>query len=208
MYREVTAEQALKRLEEGNKRFVSGMRSIEAMNSIFQKKELVKNGQRPFAIVLTCSDSRVPAEILFDQGLGDLFVVRVAGNVVAPALLASIEFAASTFGTALCVVMGHSHCGAVKASLSHYQTKEKLPSQNLTDLVARIEASVDYCVKHNEATTESEMVKTITTHHVKRSAELVMKESPILQDLHKQGRFSIVSAEYDLETGIAVFHDK
>jgi len=208
MYREVSAEQALAKLEEGNKRFVNGTRSIEAMNSIFLKKQLVKDGQRPFAIILTCSDSRVPAEMLFDQGLGDLFVVRVAGNVVAPSLLASIEFAASNFGSALCVVMGHSHCGAIKASLSHYHTKSKLPSQNLTDLVARIESSVEYCVKNKEASTEEEMVSTLTTHHVKRTAELLMSESPVLQELSKQGRFKIVSAEYDIETGHAVFHTK
>jgi len=113
-----TAEETLKRLMEGNRRFVEGVRSIEPLSSHLRMNDLAKNGQKPFVIVLTCSDSRSPVEMIFDQGVGDVFVVRVAGNVVAPSLLASIEFAAVNFGSPLFLVMGLTQCGAVNATIS------------------------------------------------------------------------------------------
>ena len=133
----IGAQDALERLREGNKRFVSGVRSLETLMSPLQRSELVE-GQTPFAVILGCSDSRVPVEIVFDQGLGDLFVIRVAGNVVAPSQIGSVEFAAETFGTRLVVVLGHSLCGAISATLSQLQQPSEKQSRNLQSIVDRI----------------------------------------------------------------------
>src|ERR671916_700570 len=138
----VTAQEALERLKEGNKRFVHHLRSAEVMLSQLRRGELVK-GQNPFAIVLGCSDSRVPAEIVFDQGLGDLFVIRVAGNIVASSQVGSVEFAAERFGTPLVVVLGHSRCGAVEATLEELMRPKENQSRNLRSIVDRIRPSVE-----------------------------------------------------------------
>src|SRR5512134_558202 len=116
----ISAKDALDRLREGNHRFVSNIRSLDTLLSHTRRADLVA-GQQPFAIVLGCSDSRVPAELVFDQGFGDLFVIRVAGNIVAPSQVGSVEFAASRFGTRLVVVMGHTQCGAIIATLEELQ---------------------------------------------------------------------------------------
>jgi len=135
---------ALELLEEGNRRFVTGVRSVEPLLSHLKLQELAENGQRPFAVVLTCSDSRSPAELVFDQGLGDLFVVRVAGNVVAPSLLASIEFAVSNFGSPIVLVLGHTQCGAITASIQHKKEPHvPLPSVHLEELVGRIMPAIN-----------------------------------------------------------------
>src|SRR5690242_17936990 len=137
----VTAQEALERLREGNKRFVNHLRSAEAILSQLRRGELAK-GQAPFAIVLGCSDSRVPAEIVFDQGLGDLFVIRVAGNVVAPSQIGSVEFAAEAFGTRLVVVMGHSKCGAITATINELRRPTENQSRNLRAIVDRVRPAV------------------------------------------------------------------
>src|SRR5438876_332564 len=137
-----TAREALNRLREGNRRFASDMRSAESLSSLTRRAELV-TGQQPFAIVLGCSDSRVPAEIVFDQGLGDLFVIRVAGNVVAPSQIGSVEFAASRFHTRLVVVLGHSQCGAVVATLEELQQTADHQSRNLRSIVDRVRPAVE-----------------------------------------------------------------
>src|SRR5438045_3804888 len=126
----ISAREALGRLREGNSRFVSGALSRETLTSQTRRSELAA-GQEPFAIILGCSDSRVPAEIVFDQGLGDLFVVRVAGNIVAPSQIASVEFAAERFGTPLVVVLGHSRCGAMLATVEELMRPEPDQSQTL-----------------------------------------------------------------------------
>lgn len=128
-------ENALTQLIEGNKRFTSGLRSVNSLATIERLPELAEKGQKPFAIILSCSDSRVPAEIVFDQGAGDLFMVRVAGNTVAPSLLASMEFAATNFGSPLIVVMGHTNCGAVNAAIKLMNDKVATASlgKNLRD---------------------------------------------------------------------------
>src|SRR5260221_3196407 len=131
------ARAALDRLREGNRRFASDMRSAESLSSLTRRAELV-SGQQPFAIVLGCSDSRVPAEIVFDQGLGDLFVIRVAGNIVAPSQIGSVEFAADRFGTRLVVVLGHSMCGAIQATLDELGRPSTDQSPNLRAIVDRI----------------------------------------------------------------------
>lgn len=137
----VLSQEALERLQAGNQRFVSGVQSLSTLSSRARRSDLVA-GQAPFAIILGCSDSRVPAEIVFDQGLGDLFVIRVAGNIVAPSLVGSVEFAADKFGTRLVVVLGHSHCGAIQATLEELERPSVNRSPNLHSIVDRIRPSV------------------------------------------------------------------
>src|SRR5215813_1321372 len=138
----ISAREALKRLQDGNRRFTSSVRGTEPYLSHARRAELAKN-QEPFAIILGCSDSRVPAEIVFDQGLGDLFVIRVAGNIVAPSQVASIEFAAARFGTRLVVVLGHSQCGAILATLEEMDRPPENRSESLRSIVDRVRPAVD-----------------------------------------------------------------
>jgi len=138
----ISARDALDRLREGNRRFVSGIRSSDTLTSQTRRSELAA-GQAPFAIILGCSDSRVPAEIVFDQGLGDLFVIRVAGNIVASSQVGSVEFAAGRYGTRLVVVLGHSQCGAVIATLEELQQPTGDQSRNLRSIVDRVRPSVE-----------------------------------------------------------------
>src|SRR6266487_6625935 len=142
----IPAREALDRLREGNRRFASGARSSEMLTSQTRRSELAA-GQEPFAIILGCSDSRVPAEIVFDQGLGDLFVIRVAGNIVAPSQVGSVEFAAARFGTPLVVVLGHSQCGAISATLEELRRPTETQSKNLRAIVDRVRPSVEGLLK-------------------------------------------------------------
>jgi len=137
----MTSAEALDRLREGNRRFVAGEINLETLASRARRGDLVE-GQAPFAIILGCSDSRVPAEIVFDQGLGDLFVIRVGGNIVAPSQVGSVEFAAERFGTPLVVVMGHTQCGVVTAALEAVLDGGGDSSRNLRSLVDRVRPAV------------------------------------------------------------------
>src|SRR5690606_17974308 len=138
----LSVDEALERLREGNERFASDVRSSEAVVNGMRRAE-VAAAQEPFAIVLGCSDSRVPAEIIFDQGLGDLFVIRVAGNIVAPSQVDSVEFAAERFGTRLVVVLGHSTCGAIRATLEELARPAEARSTRLRSIVDRIRPSIE-----------------------------------------------------------------
>lgn len=197
----MTPSEAIQRLREGNHRFVSGVRAVEPLLSHLRMKELAHKGQKPFAIVLTCSDSRSPAEMIFDQGLGDLFVVRVAGNVVAPSLLASIEFAAANFGSAVVLVLGHSLCGAVQATLEHTRDPYRpLPSPYLEELVGRIrpavEQTIQACGGHSP-----DLLDLSTEANVVRSMRLILEQSQIMRNLVTEGRTSIEGAVLDIATG-------
>jgi len=162
--------EALKRLMEGNERFINGFRSVEPLFSHKKMAELSENGQKPFVIVLTCSDSRSPVEMIFDQGIGEVFVVRVAGNVVAPSLLASMEFAAANFGSTLLLVMGHTKCGAVNATLQHCKNPaEVLPSVHLEELVSRIRPAVEKTVMKFGYIKDPQMLELCSIENVKRS---------------------------------------
>lgn len=199
----MSPSQSMKKLVEGNERFVSGLRSIEPMMSHLKLEQLAKNGQKPFAIILTCSDSRSPAEMLFDASIGDLFVVRVAGNVVAPSLLASIEFAAANFGSPLVVVLGHTLCGAIKATVDHTQdSSKKLPSVHLEELVGRIRPSVDRCLSHVHG---GDLISEVTLENIRRSRELILEQSTIIRGLVKDGSISVVGALLDISTGRVQF---
>src|SRR6201994_3017723 len=138
----IPALEALQRLREGNQRFASDTRSSESLISPRRRAELTA-GQEPFAAILGCSDSRVPVEIVFDQGLGDLFVIRVAGNIVAPSQIGSIEFAAEQFGTRLVVVLGHSNCGAIETTLQQLKRPKENQSRNLRSIVDLVRPSVE-----------------------------------------------------------------
>jgi carbonic anhydrase len=193
--------EALERLIEGNRRFTTGMRSVEPLLSHMKMADLAKNGQKPFAIVLTCSDSRSPAEMIFDQGLGDLFVVRVAGNVVAPSLLASIEFAAANFGSPIIVVLGHSLCGAVNATIQHTKNPTNpLPSPHLEELVGRIRPAVEGTLRECSID-HPELLQRSTSENVKRSIRLIESQSEIVKNLIQSGKLAIRGAVLDIATG-------
>ena len=203
----MSAPEALGRLREGNRRFAAGLLSTEVLATHTRRADLV-GGQRPFAIVLGCSDSRVPAEIVFDQGLGDLFVIRVAGNIVAPSQVGSVEFAAIRFGTPLVVVLGHSRCGAIEATLEELRQPAGTRSRNLRSIVNRIRPSVEALLatelRHDPDALAREAVKA----NVRASVDHLRHGSEILEDLTAASGLRIVGAEYSLETGLVEFHDE
>jgi len=202
----IDAISALKRLQEGNQRFVNGLRSIETMMTHTKRDELT-GGQEPFAIILGCSDSRVPAEIVFDQGLGDLFVIRVAGNIVAPSQIGSVEFAASQFNTRLVVVLGHSQCGAVCATVEELKRPNREQSQNIKAIVDRIRPSVEP-FKATELWNDDEaLVEQAMRANVRASANQLRHGSNILENLSENHGLLIVGAEYSLETGEVIFFE-
>jgi carbonic anhydrase len=185
--------EALQKLMDGNKRFVSG--SLAQKDLSAKKREELAKGQKPFATVLTCSDSRVPPEILFDQGLGDVFVVRVAGNVVDPIALGSIEYAAEHLGSPLVLILGHSKCGAVKATL---EAKGK-PEGNIGAIVKKIMPAAAAAKK--KGGTQDEILETAIKENVKNVYADVMKNSKIISHLVEEGKLTIAAGEYDITTG-------
>jgi carbonic anhydrase len=195
---------ALKSLKEGNSRFVSGVRSIDNMIKQSQREEFVE-GQAPFAIILGCSDSRVPAEIVFDQGLGDLFVIRVAGNIVAPSQVGSIEFAVDTFGTPLVVVLGHSQCGVVKATIDELSHPTGGHSSNLLSIVNRIRPTIEPLF-HTELRHQHDKLLDASIHaNILASTNQLRHGSQRLEELVQQGKLTIIGAEYSLKTGVVTF---
>jgi carbonic anhydrase len=201
-----TARDALDRLREGNRRFASDMRSAESLSSLTRRAELV-TGQQPFAIVLGCSDSRVPAEIVFDQGLGDLFVIRVAGNIVAPSQIGSVEFAADRFGTRLVVVLGHSQCGVVLATLQELQRPDDAHSRSLRSIVDRVRPSVESLLGSGLAGDPDRLVREAVRANVRVSANQLRHGSEILERLIERDGLQVVGAEYSLESGVVHFFD-
>jgi carbonic anhydrase len=194
-------DRALARLVDGNCRFREGSEPSRART---WSPHLASAAQRPFAIVLGCSDSRTPVEILFDEGFGDLFVVRIAGNIVAPSVVGSIEFAASQFGTRLVVVMGHTGCGAVAATVNALKTGLGPDSKNLRSITDRIAPHVVGIVQSGDPNVA--MANAVRAN-VRASADHLRHGSPIIEDLVAQGRVAVVGAEYDLETGAVDFFD-
>ncbi len=200
------ALEALERLREGNRRFVSGDPQLDTLSSESRRDRLIE-GQAPFAIVLGCSDSRVPAEIVFDQGLGDLFVIRVAGNVVAPSQIGSVEFAAERFGTRLVVVLGHSRCGAVQASLEQLQRPTDTRSANLRSIVERIRPSVEGLLDTELRQKPDALLREAVRANVRASAHHLRHGSEVLERLIRRDGLFVVGAEYSLETGVVEFFD-
>jgi carbonic anhydrase len=198
--------EALERLREGNRRFVQGVRSLGALTSETRRSDLLA-GQQPFAVVLGCSDSRVPVEIIFDAGLGDLFVIRVAGNIVAPHQIGSVEFAAEKFGTRLVVVLGHTHCGAVQATLKELRQPTESLSRNLRSIVDRIRPSVEGLVTTELGGDPDVLAREAVRANVRASADNLRRGSQVLDRLAVSDGLLIVSAEYSLETGAVDFFD-
>ncbi len=202
----INARESLRRLQEGNHRFVCGDRSMDAAAEAARRNQLA-NGQEPFAIILGCSDSRVPAEIVFDQGLGDLFVIRVAGNIVAPTQIGSVEFAAEKFRTRLVVVLGHTCCGAVEATVDELTRPAGNQSLNLRTIVDRILPSVsplmDSPLRHDRPALLREAVRA----NVRVSVNQLRQGSEILENLVRNDGLLVVGAEYSLETGKVDFFD-
>ena len=202
----VEAREALTRLQEGNRRFASNERGSSGFLSQARRAELT-DGQQPFAIVLGCSDSRVPAEIVFDQGLGDLFVIRVAGNIVAPSQVGSVEFAAARFGTRLVVVLGHSQCGAILATLEELRRPAENQSRNLRAIVDRVRPSVEGLLRGGVARDQEALVSEAVRLNIRASADHLRHGSPVLEQLIRDEGLLVVGAEYSLETGVVEFFD-
>jgi carbonic anhydrase len=204
----IPAPDALTRLREGNARFVANVRSVEALASLSRRIDPLTQ-QKPFAIVLGCADSRAPAETIFDQGLGDLFVIRVAGNIVAPSQIGSVEFAAERFGTQLVVVMGHSHCGAIAATVeSMLQRNDEAPkSRNLLSITDRIAPAVAPLMHTELAKDRAALLRAATRANVAASANQLRHGSRLLEDLSLKNGLMVVGAEYDLVTGVVDFFD-
>ncbi len=197
---------ALERLQEGNRRFVSGVRGLHALVSQTRRDEFVA-GQKPFAVILGCSDSRVPVEIIFDQGVGDLFVIRVAGNIVAPSQIGSVEFAAEQFGTRLVVVLGHSRCGAIQATLEELQRPTENQSRNLRSIVDRIRPAVEGLLGTDRKLDADELARQAVRTNVRFSAHHLRHGSEMLEELIRNDGLLVVGAEYSLETGVVEFFD-
>jgi carbonic anhydrase len=202
----ISASEGLERLREGNRRFVSGVRSSDPLTGHTRRNELA-NGQEPFAIILGCSDSRVPAEIVFDQGLGDLFVIRVAGNIVAPSQVGSVEFAAARFGTRLVVVLGHSSCGAITATLEELARPGSEQSRNLRSIVDRVRPSVESLLATDLAQDHEALVRAAVRANIRVSANHLRHGSDLLEQLIQTDGLLVVGAEYSLETGMVDFFD-
>jgi carbonic anhydrase len=201
----VPAHEALERLLEGNRRFVAGVRDEAA--SLARRADLVA-GQEPFAIILGCSDSRVPAELVFDQGLGDLFVIRVAGNIVAPSQIGSVEFAAEQFHTRLVVILGHSQCGAVTATIEELRNpSDSAHSRNLRSIVGRIQPAVQGLLAEL-AGDEHTLLHEACRANVRASANQLRHGSEIIEKLCAEDGLLIVGAEYSLETGVVDVFEK
>ncbi len=196
----LSAMESLERLREGNRRFVLGTPSDEPLTHHIRRSELV-SGQAPFAIILGCSDSRVPAELVFDQGLGDLFVIRVAGNVVAPSQVGSVEFAADRFGTRLVVVLGHSMCGAVESTLAELARPSTSRSPNLRSIVDRIRPAVEPLVEAELPRDPAELMTAAVRANIRASVDHLRHGSEILEQLIRDDGLLVVGAEYSLETG-------
>jgi carbonic anhydrase len=194
------------RLIEGNRRFVSDPAGRTASARSTHPGELA-GGQNPFAIILGCSDSRVPAEIVFDQGLGDLFVIRVAGNIVAPSQVGSVEFAAERFGTRLVVVLGHSSCGAILATLEELARPTEGQSPNLRSIVDRIRPSVEGLLAPSLRLDSESLVHHAVRANIRASANHLRHGSPVLEELIARDGLLVVGAEYSLELGKVDFFD-
>ena len=202
----ISATEALERLRAGNSRFVSGGQLMESLANPARRKELT-TGQEPFAVILGCSDSRVPVEIIFDFSLGHLFVIRVAGNVVAPSQIGSIEFAAEQFGTRLVVVMGHDDCGAVSTTIGELKRPTESRSPNLSAIVDRIRPAVEPLMATETEMKDAALLDQAIRANIRASVNHLRHGSEILETLVRDDGMLVVGAEYSLETGTVEFFD-
>ena len=202
----MNATEALEKLRQGNARFLANVRGAEPILSQVRRADFV-HGQNPFAVVLGCSDSRVPAEIVFDQGLGDLFVIRVAGNVVAPSQVGSVEFAVERFDTPLVVVLGHTSCGGVAATLDVLQNRARPGSRGLMSIVDRIRPSIEPLLQAGLAAQPEELMRISIRANVRASANQLRHGSEIIERMIAERGLAVVGGVYDLATGAVEFFD-
>ena len=200
----LSADQALSRLKEGNRRYVSGEREPAANQA---QRDALANSQEPYAIILGCSDSRVPAEMVFNSGLGDLFVIRVAGNIVAPSQVGSVEFAAARFGTRLVVVLGHTKCGAIQATLEELARPSDMQSRNLRSIVDRVRPSVLALLATDLRHDPEALARHAVRANVLLSVDHLRHGSEILEQLIQTDGLRVVGAEYSIETGTVEFFE-
>ena len=201
-----TPAECLQRLMDGNQRFVTNARLSDAALGHLRRTEIAIN-QKPFAVILGCSDSRVPAELIFDQGLGDLFVIRVAGNIVAPSQIGSVEFAAERFHTRLVVVLGHTDCGAINATIEQLKRPVEMQSRNLRAIVDRVRPSVEPLLATPLRDDPQALVGHAVRANVRASATNLRHGSEILEQLIERDELLVVGAEYSLETGVVEFFE-
>jgi carbonic anhydrase len=202
----ILAREALALLQEGNRRFVSDISNRDAIASRARRLELTAS-QAPFATILGCSDSRVPVEIVFDQGLGDLFVIRVAGNIVAPSLIGSVEFAAEQFGTRLVVVLGHTQCGAIETTLQQLRRPVENQSRNLHSIVDLIRPAVEGLLATELRHDLRALGQAAVRANIRASVQHLRHGSDIIEQLIQKAGLMVVGAEYSLETGVVDFFD-
>jgi carbonic anhydrase len=202
----ISARESLALLRDGNLRFAADVRSDDSLITRARRIELAA-GQEPFAVILGCSDSRVPVEIVFDQGLGDLFVIRVAGNIVAPSQVGSVEFAAERFGTRLVVVLGHSKCGAIQATLDQLQRPIENQSHNLHSIVDLIRPSVQDLLATDLCHDMDRLVDEAVRANIRASANHLRHGSEIIEHLIQHDGLLVVGAEYSLDSGVVDFFD-
>lgn len=202
----MSGREALERLQKGNGRFASDVSDREILTSRSRCNELAA-GQEPFAVILGCSDSRVPVEIVFDQGLGNLFVIRVAGNIVAPSQVGSVEFAAERFGTRLVVVLGHSRCGAILATLEELRHPTEGQSRSLRSIVDRIRPSVEALLATELRYDADALVREAVRANIRVAVDHLRHGSEVLERLIQEDGLLVVGAEYSLETGIVDFFE-
>ena len=202
----ISAREALERLKDGNRRFVSN--SSNSSRELDSKRAELATRQEPFAVILGCSDSRVPAELVFDQGLGDLFVIRVAGNIVAPSQVGSVEFAAARFNTRLVVVLGHTQCGAIAATLEQLRNPGGTQSRNLRSIVDRVRPSVESLLQAGFTGDEASLTKHAVRANIRASVDHLRHGSELLEDHIRKEGLAVVGAEYSLETGEVDFFDE
>lgn len=202
----ISAKEALARLVEGNRQFVTNVQETKSRTGNSRRLQL-SGGQEPFAILLGCSDSRVPAEIVFNQGLGDLFVIRVAGNIVAPSQVGSVEFAAAKFGTRLVVVLGHTKCGAIQATLEELQQPSENQSHNIQSIVDFIRPSVEGLLATDLRHDPEALMERAVRDNVRVTADHLRHGSDVLESLIRNDGLLVVGAEYSLDTGIVDFFD-
>lgn len=196
----INANEALELLKDGNHRFVN---NLKLNRDLLMQMNETKDGQQPFAAILSCMDSRTSAELIFDQGLGDIFSIRIAGNIISTGILGSLEYAVAVAGSKLIVVLGHSNCGAIKGACDHVQMG------NLTDLLSEIEPSVanENTIKDNRSSANDEFVQAVATLNVKHSVEQIMERSEIIRNMVNEGKIGIAAAMYDVATGDVTFLD-
>jgi carbonic anhydrase len=202
----ISVNDALESLKTGNRRFAAGETELDISTSRQRRDQLV-SGQAPFAVILGCSDSRVPVEMIFDQGLGDLFVIRVAGNVVAPSQVGSVEFAAEQFGVRLVVVLGHTGCGAIAATLKALQEPGTRHSENLHSIVERIGPAVEGCLAEDSSPDDEQLIERAVRANIRASVQQLQHGSSMIEEFVRDDGLVVVGAEYSLATGTVEFLD-